>query len=203
MAELEEGDISAQLTDYKELKRICLKIKQDRNPSVIIWIGTCTTEIIKMDLEGMAPRLEVDYRYSSGSCSSKWVRLCFYTGRRYGISSYGSPVVLPVLQGKNGISLREHREQDRDLLETSSKKGSLSSPTVSSVDEKQVSLSSNKGSHPPLVLFGSLPSTVTNQLTMELQKQGITVSGWLPSQRIYRVTSAWRGCLCLWRTPLF
>ena len=60
MAELEEGDISAQLTDYKELKRICLKIKQDRNPSVIIWIGTCTTEIIKMDLEGMAPRLETD-----------------------------------------------------------------------------------------------------------------------------------------------
>ena len=40
MAELEEADISAQLTDYKELKRICLKIKQDRNPSVVVWIGT-------------------------------------------------------------------------------------------------------------------------------------------------------------------
>ena len=60
MAELEEGDISAQLNDYKELKRLCLQIKQDRNPSVIIWIGTCTTEIIKMDLEGMAPRLETE-----------------------------------------------------------------------------------------------------------------------------------------------
>ncbi len=60
MAELEEGDISAQLNDYKELKRLCLKIQQDRNPSVIIWIGTCTTEIIKMDLEGMAPRLEAE-----------------------------------------------------------------------------------------------------------------------------------------------
>ena len=58
MAELEEGDISAQLNDYTELKRLCLQIKQDRNPSVIVWIGTCTTEIIKMDLEGMAPRLE-------------------------------------------------------------------------------------------------------------------------------------------------
>src|SRR5689334_8132270 len=58
MAELEEGDISAQLNDYKELKRLCLQIKQDRNPSVIVWIGTCTTEIIKMDLEGMAPILE-------------------------------------------------------------------------------------------------------------------------------------------------
>ena len=60
MAELEEGDISAQLNDYKELKRLCLKIKQDRNPSVIVWIGTCTTEIIKMDLEGMAPKMESD-----------------------------------------------------------------------------------------------------------------------------------------------
>jgi light-independent protochlorophyllide reductase subunit N len=60
MAELEEGDISAQLNDYKELKRLCLQIQQDRNPSVIVWIGTCTTEIIKMDLEGIAPRLEAD-----------------------------------------------------------------------------------------------------------------------------------------------
>jgi light-independent protochlorophyllide reductase subunit N len=60
MAELEESDISAQLNDYKELKRLCLQIKQDRNPSVIVWIGTCTTEIIKMDLEGMAPRLEAE-----------------------------------------------------------------------------------------------------------------------------------------------
>ena len=40
MAELEEGDISAQLNDYKELKRLCLQIKKDRNPSVIVWIGT-------------------------------------------------------------------------------------------------------------------------------------------------------------------
>ena len=42
LAELEEGDISAQLNDYKELKRLCLQIKKDRNPSVIVWIGTCT-----------------------------------------------------------------------------------------------------------------------------------------------------------------
>lgn len=58
MAELEEGDISAQLNDYEELKRLTSKIKQDRNPSIFVWIGTCTTEIIKMDIEGIAPRLE-------------------------------------------------------------------------------------------------------------------------------------------------
>ena len=60
MAELEEGDISAKLNDYEELKRLCLDIKRDRNPSVIVWIGTCTTEIIKMDLEGIAPKLEAE-----------------------------------------------------------------------------------------------------------------------------------------------
>mmetsp|Transcript_35331 Transcript_35331/g.67554 ORF Transcript_35331/g.67554 Transcript_35331/m.67554 type:complete len:436 (-) Transcript_35331:171-1478(-) len=60
MAELEEGDISAQLNGYDELKKLCLEIKKDRNPSVMVWIGTCTTEIIKMDLEGMAPRLEAE-----------------------------------------------------------------------------------------------------------------------------------------------
>lgn len=60
MAELEEGDISAQLNDYQELKRLCSSIKETRNPSVIVWIGTCTTEIIKMDLEGIAPKLEAE-----------------------------------------------------------------------------------------------------------------------------------------------
>jgi light-independent protochlorophyllide reductase subunit N len=60
MAELEEGDISAQLNDYEELKRLCEQIKRDRNPSVIVWIGTCTTEIIKTDLEGLAPKLEAE-----------------------------------------------------------------------------------------------------------------------------------------------
>ena len=60
MAELEEGDISAQLNDYGELRRLCSRIKEDRNPSVIVWIGTCTTEIIKMDMEGIAPKLELE-----------------------------------------------------------------------------------------------------------------------------------------------
>ncbi|GAB13801.1 hypothetical protein ARGLB_049_00020, partial [Arthrobacter globiformis NBRC 12137] len=47
--------------------------------------------------------------------------------------------------------------------------------------------------HPPLVLFGSLPSTVTNQLTMELQRQGITVSEWLPSQRYTELPALGEG----------
>ena len=35
----------------------------------------------------------------------------------------------------------------------------------------------------PLVLFGSLPSTVASQLSLELKRQSINVSGWLPAQR--------------------
>ena len=66
MAELEESDISAKLNDFKELKRLCFQIKEDRNPSVIVWIGTCTTEIIKMDLEGMAPQLEKEIEIITG-----------------------------------------------------------------------------------------------------------------------------------------
>lgn len=34
-----------------------------------------------------------------------------------------------------------------------------------------------------LVLFGSLPSTIANQLELELKRQGIKVAGWLPSAR--------------------
>ena len=37
--------------------------------------------------------------------------------------------------------------------------------------------------HPPLVLFGSLPDPVVTNLTLELKKQGIKVSGWLPAKR--------------------
>jgi light-independent protochlorophyllide reductase subunit N len=37
MAELEEGDISAHLNDYEELKMICIQIRKDRHPSMIIY----------------------------------------------------------------------------------------------------------------------------------------------------------------------
>lgn len=47
MAELEEGDITAQINPQQDLKRLCWEIKEDRNPSFIVWIGTCTTEVIR------------------------------------------------------------------------------------------------------------------------------------------------------------
>ncbi len=137
MAELEEGDISAQLNDYKELKRLCLQIKKDRNPSVIVWIGTCTTEIIKMDLEGMAPKLEVEI---------------------------GIPIVVA---RANGLDYAFTQGEDTVLAAMAHRCPS------NKKDENKT----------PLVLFGSLPTTVASQLNLELKRQQIEVSGWLPAQR--------------------
>ena len=197
MAELEEGDISAQLNDYKELKRLCLQIKQDRNPSVIVWIGTCTTEIIKMDLEGMAPQLEseigipivvarangLDYAFTQGEdtvlaamahrCpSSVMPRLPVSSSDKH--SQAKNPTAKA--QG-SGASFSLEQGLPLSLVVAES---TTSRPSTQQVLGKSVTSLANQ---PPLVLFGSLPSTVATQLTMELKNQGIIVAGWLPSQR--------------------
>jgi len=177
MAELEEADISAQLNDYKELKRLCLQIKQDRNPSVIVWIGTCTTEIIKMDLEGMAPRLEaeiqtpivvarangLDYAFTQGEDTvlSAMVQRCPTTQ-----TEPGSPTELSV------------------SLKSKSIEKTINTPKISfSQTEKEKNQDLSQLDKRSLVLFGSLPTNVATQLNLELERCGIQVSGWLPSQR--------------------
>lgn len=165
MAELEEGDISAQLNDYKELKRLCLQIKKDRNPSVIVWIGTCTTEIIKMDLEGMAPRLEIE------------IGIPIVVARANGLDyafTQGEDTVLTALT---------HRCPNAKALTTS----------ISSISNSNLGKIDQKIKHPPLVLFGSLPNTVATQLTNELKRQGIHVSGWLPAPRYSDLPSLGEG----------
>jgi light-independent protochlorophyllide reductase subunit N len=150
MAELEESDISAQLNDYKELKRLCLQIKEDRNPSVIVWIGTCTTEIIKMDLEGMAPILEAEI---------------------------GIPIVVA---RANGLDYAFTQGEDTVLAAMAQKCPEEFEKTTGGMveDTKHQTTQSKK-----LVLFGSVPNTVASQLTLELKRQGIEVSGWLPGQK--------------------
>ena len=169
MAELEEGDISAQLNDYKELKRLCLQIKQDRNPSVIVWIGTCTTEIIKMDLEGMAPRLEAE------------IGIPIVVARANGLDyafTQGEDTVLAAMAHRCP-SQEKQVLVDNDVNITNS----IVKNILKLTPGKPFSFFNQPKTHPPLVLFGSLPSTVANQLIMELKKQGIQVSGWLPSPR--------------------
>ena len=153
MAELEEGDISAQLSDYEELKRLCLQVKRDRNPTVIFWIGTCTTEIIKMDLEGIAPKLEAE------------INLPIVVARANGLDyafTQGEDTVLAAL------AQRPNQEKSKKSLEA-----------INLVENDD----NNSIKHPPLILFGSVPDPVVNQLTLELKKQGVYVSGWLPAKR--------------------
>ena len=297
MAELEEGDLSGQLDDYKELKRLCLQIKKDRNPSVIVWIGTCTTEIIKMDLEGIAPKLEadigiplvvarangLDYAFTQGEdtvlaalvarCPTQEIKKDaneaaldspielvipdaiygpsdkipipeYETKRKRYESSFelkddleylmnafnpdrarrarlNNPAynidlsVNPfkkkkIVENEKEVkktrfnldiafknmqkNLREMLDEEAGIIDVEiidvekedkndTKKKFL--PTEQKKENGSLKNEKNKqkANHPPLVLFGSLPSTVTAQLTLELEKQGITVSGWLPSQR--------------------
>ena len=165
MAELEEGDIAAQLNDYKELKRLCLKIKQDRNPSVIVWIGTCTTEIIKMDLEGIAPQLEGELGIPIVVARANGLDYAF---------TQGEDTVL--------AAMAQRCPETTKLVETAVK------PEVNFIQNLfnwplQRKTEPVKSKHPPLVLFGSLPGPVVSQLTLELQRQGIEIAGWLPAQR--------------------
>lgn len=146
MAELEEGDISAKLNDYEELKRLCLQIKKDRNPSVIFWIGTCTTEIIKMDLEGIAPKLEAEIN------------------------------VTIVVARANGLDYAFTQGEDTVLA-------AMAQRCPEYTNKQEILESNREFNHEPLILFGSLPDSVANQLIFELKKQGIKVSGWLPSKR--------------------
>lgn len=143
MAELEEGDISAQLNDFEELKRLCLQIKRDRNPSVIFWIGTCTTEIIKMDLEGIAPKLEAEIK-------------------------------IPIVVARaNGLDYAFTQGEDTVLAALAQRSTSISpNKDNNSIPDEQ----------PHLILFGSVPDPVVKQLSFELEKQNIKISGWLPAK---------------------
>ncbi|MEO0968201.1 MAG: ferredoxin:protochlorophyllide reductase (ATP-dependent) subunit N [Cyanobacteria bacterium J06639_18] len=168
MAELEEGDISAKLNDYEELKRLCLQIKRDRNPSVIVWIGTCTTEIIKMDLEGLAPNLEEEIGIPIVVARANGLDYAFTQGEDTVLAAMAArcPKEAPVAQ-----SDKDERSGIKKLLNFGKKKEEIAQEESEYVD------------HPPLVLFGSLPDPVVTQLSLELKKQGIKVSGWLPAKR--------------------
>lgn len=164
MAELEEGDISAQLNDYQELKRLCLQIKNDRNPSVIFWIGTCTTEIIKMDLEGIAPKLEIEIGVPIVVARANGLDYAF---------TQGEDTVLAALAQRN---------TEKQYFNNNNDKSSFAKIT-NSVDK----------SYPPLILFGSVPEPVVNQLSLELKKHGVEIAGWLPSKRYTEIPEIREG----------
>jgi light-independent protochlorophyllide reductase subunit N len=177
MAELEEGDISAQLNDYEELKRLCLQIKKDRNPSVIVWIGTCTTEIIKMNLEGMAPKLEAEISIPIVVARANGLDYAFTQGEDTVLASMAHRC--PEYKKQTDINVDNDQPIQNVFSFLPLKKNT--SPEI------------NVTKHPPLVLFGSVPSSIASQLTLELKKQSIQVAGWLPSQRYTELPAIGEG----------
>ncbi|MBE9223334.1 ferredoxin:protochlorophyllide reductase (ATP-dependent) subunit N [Cyanobacterium stanieri LEGE 03274] len=168
MAELEEGDISAQLNDYNELRRLCEQIKRDRNPSVIVWIGTCTTEIIKMDLEGIAPKLEAEIGIPIVVARANGLDYAFTQGEDTVLASMANRCPK---EATTNTEEKEERNGIQKLLNFGKKKEEI---TATESEYKQ---------HHPLVLFGSLPDPVVTNLTLELKKQGVKIDGWLPAKR--------------------
>jgi len=167
MAELEEGDISAQLKDYEELKRLCLQIKRDRNPSVIVFIGTCTTEIIKMDLEGLAPKLESEIGIPIVTARANGLDYAFTQGEDTVLAS----MVHKCPEKVKNENDKEERNAIQKLLTFGRKKEEIKQEESEYKD------------HPPLVLFGSVPDPIVTNLTLELKKQGVKIDGWLPAKR--------------------
>ncbi len=211
MAELEEGDISAQLNDYEELKRLCVQIKRDRNPSVIVWIGTCTTEIIKMDLEGIAPKLEaeigvpivvarangLDYAFTQGE-DTVLAAMAMRSPTRAELaaktaSTDAGATVATVESSAPDPAIAEGGRSGLKKLFSLGRREEQSPEAPASVKALESSESSEYKDHTPLILFGSLPDPVVTQLTLELKRQGIKVSGWLPSKRYAEASSIDEG----------
>nr|YP_009427360.1 protochlorophyllide reductase ChlN subunit [Pseudophegopteris aurita]ASU95984.1 protochlorophyllide reductase ChlN subunit [Pseudophegopteris aurita] len=176
MAESEEGDISAQLNDQKELERICVRVRSDRNPSVIIWIGTCTTEIIKMDLEGIAPKLE------------KQLGIPIVVARANGLDhafTQGEDTVLAAMTHRcpeyNHRTANQHEKDGAKHI------------VIDVAPNNKFSHKKGKSNRCNLVLFGSLPSSVASQLNLESRRQSVSVSGWLPSQKYTELPALGEG----------
>jgi light-independent protochlorophyllide reductase subunit N len=172
MAELEEGDISAQLNDFNELKRLCEDIKRDRNPSVIVWIGTCTTEIIKMDMEGIAPLIEAEIGIPIVVARANGLDYAFTQGEDTVLAAMAArcPTEATAIQAAPELDRAQQQSKLQRLFKLDMGLGGKTAEPAAPT-------------HAPLVLFGSLPDPVVTQLTLELQKQGVTVSGWLPAKR--------------------
>jgi light-independent protochlorophyllide reductase subunit N len=121
-----------------------------------------------MDLEGLAPKLESE------------IGIPIVVARANGLDysfTQGEDTVLAAMANRcpSQPPVTENEKSDRNAIQKLLNFGKKK--------EEVVQEESEYVDHPPLVLFGSLPDPVVTQLTLELKKQGIKVSGWLPAKR--------------------
>jgi light-independent protochlorophyllide reductase subunit N len=115
-----------------------------------------------MDLEGMAPKLETK------------IGIPIVVARANGLDyafTQGEDIVLVAMAHR--CSKQSLLGDEREDYTRSRYTKVISSP---SLRKRGVN---NLKKHPPLVLFGSLPSTMASQLSLELRRQSFQVSGWL------------------------
>ncbi|KAH9530719.1 hypothetical protein CY35_20G022100 [Sphagnum magellanicum] len=129
-------------------------------------------EIIKMDLEGMAPKLETEIGIPIVVARANGLDYAFTQGEDTVLAAMAHRCPERSLLGDQ----REETIQDQAMRNffplLPLRKGGVNPEPINNLKK-----------HPPLVLFGSLPSTVASQLSLELRRQSIQVSGRLPAQR--------------------
>jgi light-independent protochlorophyllide reductase subunit N len=119
-------------------------------------------------LEGLAPKLESELGIPIVVARANGLDYAFTQGEDTVLAAMAArcPDKVPVAEAD-----KNERNAISKLLNFGRKK------------EEVAAEESEYVNHPPLVLFGSLPDPVVTQLTLELKKQGIKVSGWLPAKR--------------------
>jgi light-independent protochlorophyllide reductase subunit N len=120
-----------------------------------------------MDLEGMAPRLESEIQTPIVVARANGLDYAF---------TQGEDTVLAALAHRCPSSISNTSNGLESIDQTASSSSLGEAPAIRPVNP-------NPNTTQELVLFGSVPTTVALQLTSELEKQNIKVSGWLPAQR--------------------
>eukprot|EP01018_Ginkgo_biloba_P006816 Gb_38720 [translate_table: standard] len=115
-----------------------------------------------MDLEGMAPKLECEMGIPIVVARANGLDYAF---------TQGEDTVLATMV---------HRCRERIVVHEQN--GIIRNSFSFSSLKKEEELVEDEN-HPPLVLFGSLPSDVVSQPNPELRWQSVKVSGWLPTQK--------------------
>jgi light-independent protochlorophyllide reductase subunit N len=123
-----------------------------------------------MDLEGIAPQLE------------KEIGIPIVVARANGLDyafTQGEDTVLAALAQRcpsNSSPSFENQKEEKEI-------SSASFFCNEKEEMKSLFLKKDEKIQQKLVLFGSVPNTVATQLKLELNRQGIEISGWLPSSR--------------------
>lgn len=156
MAELEERDISAQLKERTELRFLCKEIQLQRNPRLMVWIATCTTEILKMDLESLAKELEVEFGFPIVVARANGLDYAF---------TQGEDSVLQALV---------HRSLPSKFPQSSG------DPLVHGNEQAGDNPSIEKGKN-SLLLIGSVAQVVRTEFEYDLKKYYLDQPTWLPA----------------------